>query len=50
MWPEVARAFDLEVAHPLPMELEKVMADKAPMWQHMVQRYDLAPNSYSDVS
>ena len=50
MWPEIARAFDLEVAPPLPMPLSDVMADKAPVWERMVERYKLAPNSYSDVS
>ena len=50
MWPEIARAFDLEVAPPLPMPLEDVMADKAPVWDAMVERYNLEPNAYSDVS
>ena len=50
MWPEIARAFDLEVAPPLPMPLEDVMADKAPAWDAMVERYKLEPNAYSDVS
>ena len=50
MWPEIARAFDLEVAPPLPMALEDVMADKASVWDRMVDRYELTPNSYSDVS
>ena len=50
MWPEIARAFDLEVAPPLPMSLEDIMADKEPLWDRMVERHGLAPNSYSDVS
>ncbi len=50
MWPEIARAFGLEAAPPLPMSLEEVMADKEPLWDRMVARYNLAPNSYSDVS
>ena len=32
MWPKIARFFDLEVAPPLPMSLEIVMADKEPLW------------------
>ena len=50
MWPEIARAFDMEVAHPLPMTLDEVMADKAPLWDRMVERHKLEPNPYSDVS
>jgi nucleoside-diphosphate-sugar epimerase len=50
MWPEIARAFDLEVAPPLPMVLDEVMADKAPLWERMVARHGLAPNDYSDLS
>ena len=49
MWPEIARAFDLEVAPPLPMPLEDVMADKGPVWEAMIERYKLAPTSYSDL-
>lgn len=50
MWPAIAHAFDLEEAPPLPMPLEDVMADKAPVWEQMVERHKLAPNAYSDVS
>ncbi len=50
MWPEIGRAFDLEVAPPLPMSLEDVMADKEALWDRMVARHGLAANSYSDVS
>ncbi len=50
MWPKIARAFDLEVAPPLPMSLATVMADKAPLWDAMVRDHDLEPLAYSDVS
>jgi nucleoside-diphosphate-sugar epimerase len=50
MWPRIARWFDLEVAPPLPMSLEVVMADKAPVWDAMVQRHGLARNGYDAVS
>jgi nucleoside-diphosphate-sugar epimerase len=50
MWPEIARAFDLDVAPPLPMPLADVMADKEPLWNCMVARHGLAANSYADVS
>jgi nucleoside-diphosphate-sugar epimerase len=50
MWPEIARSFGMEAAPPLPMSLDEVMADKAPLWDRMVARHGLAPNPYSDVS
>ena len=50
LWPKLARAFDLEVAPPLPMSLEVVMADKEPLWNAMVARHGLLPTPYKDVS
>ena len=50
MWPRVARFFELDVAPPLPMSLAVVMADKAPLWNAMIEKYGLARHSYKDVS
>lgn len=50
MWPRIARYFDLEVAPPLPLSLDTVMADKAPLWQSMIARHGLADTPYRDVS
>jgi nucleoside-diphosphate-sugar epimerase len=50
MWPRIARCFDLEVAPPLPMSLEAVMADKEPLWNAMVKQHALAPIPYKDVA
>jgi nucleoside-diphosphate-sugar epimerase len=50
LWPKIARFFDLDVAPPLPMPLETVMADKAPLWQAMVQKHGLAPIPYEDLA
>jgi nucleoside-diphosphate-sugar epimerase len=50
MWPTIARYFDLEVAPPLPMSLQVVMADKEPLWETMVSKYGLAHHSYQEVS
>jgi nucleoside-diphosphate-sugar epimerase len=50
LWPKIARWFDLEVAPPLPMSLETVMADKEPLWDAMVDKHGLAPTSYQEVS
>jgi nucleoside-diphosphate-sugar epimerase len=50
MWPKLAGFFDLEVAPPLPMSLEIVMADKAPLWRSIIEKRGLAPHSYEEVS
>jgi nucleoside-diphosphate-sugar epimerase len=50
MWPLIAQSFGLEAAPPLPMALDEVMADKEPLWNQMVEKHGLAPNSYADVS
>ncbi|SDM75651.1 SDR family oxidoreductase [Allokutzneria albata] len=50
MWPKIARFFDLEVAPPLPMSLETVMADKEPLWEAMIAEHGLEPHSYAEVS
>ena len=50
MWPKIADFFNLEVAPPLPMALETVMADKESLWNAMTKKYGLEPHSYSEVS
>ncbi|MFP2930101.1 SDR family oxidoreductase [Pyxidicoccus sp. 3LG] len=50
LWPKLARFFDLEVAHPLPMSLDVVMADKEPLWNAMQEKHGLARHPYKDVS
>jgi len=50
MWPKIARFFDLEVAPPLPLSLDTVMADKEPLWNAMVEKHGLQRNAYKDVS
>lgn len=50
MWPKIARFFDLEVAPPLPMSLDTVMADKEPLWNTMTEKYGLEPHLYKEVS
>lgn len=50
LWPKIARFFDLEIAPPLPMSLETVMADKAPLWESMMQKHGLTPVPYKDLS
>jgi nucleoside-diphosphate-sugar epimerase len=50
MWPKIAKFFDLEVASPLSMSLDVVMADKEPLWNEMIEKYGLEPHPYKDVS
>lgn len=49
LWPRIARYFDMEVEAPLPMQLEVVMADKASLWNTMMEKYGLQHN-YAEVS
>jgi nucleoside-diphosphate-sugar epimerase len=50
MWPKIARFFEIDIAPPLPMSLDVVMADKEPLWNIMIAKYWLEPNPYRDVS
>lgn len=50
MWPKIARYFALDVAPPLPMSLDTIMADKALLWKAMATRHGLQSVPYQDVS
>lgn len=50
LWPKIAAYFNLELAPPLPMSLDDVMSDKEPLWNTLVDKYQLANHSYRDVS
>jgi hypothetical protein len=50
MWPAIAGFFDLDVAPPLELSLNDVMADKEELWNAMVVRHGLVPTPYADVS
>ncbi|WP_397517845.1 SDR family oxidoreductase [Rhodococcus opacus] len=50
MLPKIADFFELDVASPLPMSMDVVMADKEPVWNDLVAKHGLAPTPYSDVS
>jgi nucleoside-diphosphate-sugar epimerase len=50
MWPKIAGYFNLETAPPLQMQLQTVMADKAPLWKNIQQKYGLATHDYEQVS
>ncbi|MFC9834485.1 SDR family oxidoreductase [Rhodococcus sp. NPDC127530] len=50
MLPKIADFFELDVAPPLPMSMDVVMADKEPVWNRLVAKHGLEPTPYSDVS
>ncbi len=49
LWPQIAKYFELEVAPPLPMSLDVVMADKEELWNTLAAKYGLEV-PYSAVS
>jgi nucleoside-diphosphate-sugar epimerase len=49
MWPKIAKAFEMEVAEPVPMPLTVYMADKGPLWQKMTGKYGLKPIPYDHL-
>ncbi len=50
LWPKIARAFQMEVAEPVPMPLAVYMADKAPLWDAMTKKYGLVANAYDKIA
>lgn len=50
LWPKIALYFGLDVAPPLPMSLQIVMADKADLWMAIQNKYSLAKHSYETLS
>jgi nucleoside-diphosphate-sugar epimerase len=50
LWPKLAAYFGLEVAPPLPMPLQTVMADKAALWQTLQEKHNLIPHPYAQLS
>lgn len=50
MWPKIASYFALDVAPPLPMPLESVMADKSGLWETLIQQHALDTTHYHEVA
>jgi nucleoside-diphosphate-sugar epimerase len=50
MWPLVAQEFDMEMQGPHPFSLREFMADKEPVWQRMVHKHGLVPQTFSDAA
>lgn len=45
----VAEVFGMPAAEPAPVRLAEAMPEYAPLWQNIVQRYELAPHSMQDL-
>jgi nucleoside-diphosphate-sugar epimerase len=50
LWPKIAAYFSLDVAPPLQMSLQTVMADKEPLWKKIQEKYGLNKHSYQELS
>jgi nucleoside-diphosphate-sugar epimerase len=49
VWPRLADFFDVPVGEPLPMSLQQMMADKAALWNELVQRHTLRQYTYEEI-
>lgn len=50
LWPRIAGMFRMEVADPVPMSLAEYMADKQPVWDRIVAKYQLQPIPYRQIA
>jgi nucleoside-diphosphate-sugar epimerase len=49
LWPRIAAAFDMPWSEPQPLSLVEFMADKAPLWDAMVEKYGLQHYRFDEV-
>ena len=49
LWPQIARAFQMEIAPPVPMPLTAYMTDKTELWDALVRRYGLQSTPYEHL-
>ena len=49
LWPKIAAAFEMPAADPQPLALAGFMADKAPLWDAMVEQHGLKPYRFDEV-
>lgn len=50
LWPRFADRFGLPYAAPRTLSLAEFMADKAPVWERIVERHGLVPHSYDEIA
>jgi nucleoside-diphosphate-sugar epimerase len=49
LWPKLAAAFDMPAGEPQTISLTQHMADKAPLWRAMTEKYGLKPYPYDQL-
>lgn len=49
LWPRIAGLFDCETGPAAPARLVRIMADKAPLWQAMVERHGLRRHGLEEL-
>lgn len=50
VWPRLAEVFDMPTGAPQPVSLTEFMADKTPLWDAMVSKYQLAPYRFDEIA
>ncbi|MBO6561433.1 MAG: SDR family oxidoreductase [Nisaea sp.] len=50
VWPKFAAHFDMELGDVQTIPLTEFMADKAPLWERMVEKYGLMKTPYADIA
>jgi nucleoside-diphosphate-sugar epimerase len=49
LWPKLAAVFDMRAGDPQTISLTAHMADKAPLWQAMTEKYGLKPYAFEEL-
>jgi len=49
LWPKLAQAFGMKAGPVQTLDLAVMMADKKPLWEAMVRKYDLRKTAYEDA-
>ena len=49
VWPKIAAAFEMPAAEPQAISLTAHMADKAPLWEHMVEKHGLKRYRFDEL-
>lgn len=50
VWPRIAQFFDMPLGPVQTISLTDFMADKGPLWERMIQKYDLRKIPYGDIA
>ncbi|SDH35788.1 Nucleoside-diphosphate-sugar epimerase [Pedobacter terrae] len=50
LWPKIAAYFKMDIAPPLQMPLQTIMADTSAIWTQLQEKHNLVKHSYEEVS